>query len=287
MPQRTKIDHVDYEIMHGKTNIDTVEKVIFYGKTKVDETDYKIVLGKPLYKYAIGDTVFTYVDGVLTEFIVVHHGNPDNDMYVGCDNGTWLLQKDIHCSIEYGDPKKGYHNSNVHNYLNNTYVSKLDSKVQSIIMDVKIPYCVPDYNRIAKDDTKLYYGNDGLSVKAFTLSAHELGFIYNTNDTMFPKDGAKLDYFEDSSLIEGEVDGAENRIAEFNGVPTDWQTRTPWYVTGSGVTYDTEQMVVVDDDGTVSGRGSNNISNLHTRPCIILPQNTRTDGQRVIRIKGV
>ena len=274
MSQKTFIGGTSYEIMQSRTLVNGTVKEIFQGRTLVNGTGYDIVLGRPLYKYNIGETVKIYVNGVLTEFIVVHHGNPDTSMYVGCDDGTWLLQKNIQ-TLKAFDGKGIYRDSPIHSYLNNEYVSAFGSDVQAIMQEVKIPYTIPDFRpNIAGDTTEIFYGANGLSAKAFILSANELGFIYDTSTVTLPDDGLKLDYFEASQLQEGTVVGAEDRISMHNGSPTEYWTRTPW-ISGN------DWIATIDDDGTTSGVGYP--YSLGVRPCIILPSKTRTDRTGLIR----
>jgi hypothetical protein len=44
----------------------------------------------------VGSSVYLNVDGVKTEFLVVHQGNPNSSIYDASCDGTWLLMKNIY-----------------------------------------------------------------------------------------------------------------------------------------------------------------------------------------------
>lgn len=166
---------------------EVLEKLSKSVLTKVNEKYTKVT--KALSEYAIGDTVSLNVDGVPTDFLVVHHGLPSELYDESCD-GTWLLMKGVYGNREWNSSlNNSYGDSTVHTYLNGDFLGLFDDGVQGQIKTVKIPYVNGTglYGSIAS-------GSSGLSTQIFLLSGYEVGFT--TSDGNFPVDGGKLDYFE-------------------------------------------------------------------------------------------
>ena len=211
---------------------------------------------------AVGSTVKLKVDGALKEFLVVHQGKPSS-IYDNSCNGTWLLMKDCYVSRAWHSSNVNkYESSDIHTYLNNTFLKLLDSNIQEAIKQVKLPYR-QNGGSGGTDRT----GANGLSTKIFLLSGYEVGWT-TSDSSYFPVDGAKLDYFTASS------GGNSKRIAYLNGSAASWWLRSPstnvaylvWYVFSSGDyggsdasnSYGIRPALVlpstllVSDDGTVS-----------------------------------
>lgn len=178
---------------------------------------------------AVGSSVYLKVNGVNTEFLVVHQGKPSS-LYDDSCNGTWLLMKDIYKTMAWDSSNNDYKNSDVHSYLNGTFLGLLETNIQNAIKQVKIPY----RNGTGSGGTTAS-GANGLSTKIFLLSGYEVGWTTSDNQ-YFPVDGAKLDYFTASSA------GNSKRIANLNGTATSWWLRSPsthntsnvWYVDSNG-----------------------------------------------------
>lgn len=201
---------------------------------------------------AVGSTVKLKVNGTAKEFIVVHQGKPSS-LYDDSCNGTWLLMKDIYENRVWqsGNINK-YESSDIHTYLNNTFLNLFESNIRDAIKQVKIPY-----RKNGGSGGTDQSGTNGLSAKIFLLSGYEVG--WTTSDySYFPVDGAKLSYFES-----GTGTSANNkRIANLNGSAAYWWLRSPgtngtgrvWYVLSDG------------DYGDGYASGSRGI-----RPALILP----------------
>lgn len=213
---------------------------------------------------AVGSTVKLKVNGTAKEFIVVHQGKPSS-LYDDSCNGTWLLMKDIYENRVWqsGNINK-YESSDIHTYLNNTFLNLFESNIRDAIKQVKIPY-----RKNGGSGGTDQSGANGLSAKIFLLSGYEVG--WTTSDySYFPVDGAKLSYFES-----GTGTSANNkRIANLNGSATDWWLRSPntnftgsvWHVStdggygnyGASGSYGIRPALIlpstllVSDDGTVS-----------------------------------
>lgn len=213
---------------------------------------------------AVGSTVKLKVNGTAKEFIVVHQGKPSS-LYDDSCNGTWLLMKDIYENRVWqsGNINK-YESSDIHAYLNNTFLNLFDSNIRDAIKQVKIPY-----RKNGGSGGTDQSGANGLSAKIFLLSGYEVG--WTTSDySYFPVDGAKLSYFES-----GTGTSANNkRIANLNGSAAYWWLRSPstnytssvWLVLSSGYCNGRDasysrgirpalvlpSTLLVSDDGTVS-----------------------------------
>lgn len=207
---------------------------------------------------AVGSIVKLKVNGTAKEFIVVHQGKPSSIYDESCD-GTWLLMKDIYEKrVWQSENSNKYESSDIHTYLNNTFLNLFESSIKDTIKQVKIPY-----RKNGGTGGTDQSGANGLSAKIFLLSGYEVGFT--TSDNMyFPQDGAKLSYFE-----AGTGSSAMNkRIAYLNGSAAIWWLRSPrtnnfslvWYVNSGGPYY----------DGYASDSGG-------VRPALILPQDMEVD----------
>lgn len=201
---------------------------------------------------AVGSTVKLKVDGSLKEFIVVHQGKPSS-MYDESCNGTWLLMKDCYVSRAWHSSNVNkYESSDIHSYLNNTFINLFDSNIRDAIKQVKLPY-----RKNGGSGGQDQSGANGLLCKIFLLSGYEVGFTTSDN-SYFPVDGAKLSYFES-----GTGTSANNkRIAYLNGSAAIWWLRSPR--TGS-----TSSVWLVFSNGVCDGNGASN--SYGVRPALILP----------------
>lgn len=212
----------------------------------------------PVSTLAVGDSVWMNVNGSLTEFFVVHQGNPDSAKYDSSCDGTWLLMKDLYTTLRSWNGQGNiYSMSTIHKYLTDTFLPLFDTDVQSIIKQVKIPY-----NAMS--------GADGLSTKLFLLSAHEVG---NTSSAIYGSvDGARLHYFRYCNNITDEYD---ERIAYRNGTAYEWWLRTPSKSDG--------YTLYITADGKYSTSHPANMRGV--RPAFILDSNTpiaQSDGKNII-----
>lgn len=201
---------------------------------------------------AVGSTVKLKVNGTAKEFIVVHQGKPSS-LYDDSCNGTWLLMKDIYENRVWqsGNINK-YESSDIHTYLNNTFLNLFESNIRDAIKQVKIPY-----RKNGGSGGTDQSGANGLSAKIFLLSGYEVG--WTTSDySYFPVDGAKLSYFES-----GTGTSANNkRIANLNGSAAYWWLRSPY----TNRTYSVWNVYSDGDYSRYSASYSYGI-----RPALILP----------------
>ena len=209
---------------------------------------------------AVGSTVKIKVNGAVKDFIIVHQGKPSGIYDDSCD-GTWVLLKDIYTTSTFGS-NNSYKDSSIHSYLNSTFYNLIDSEIRAAIKQVKIPY-----QNGTGSGGSLATGANGLSTKVFLLSGYEVGWTTSDN-SYFPKDGAKLDYF-------GSGSGGNSKRVAYNGSSAAvWWLRSPytsntyhvwgvhsdgshsyvWYNGSYGVrpAFILPSTLVVSDDGTVS-----------------------------------
>ena len=174
-------------------------------------------LGTRLGDLEIGTIVHIKENGVYQDYLVVHQGLPSS-MYDSSCNGTWLLRKEAFSTyLDWGDSDNDYKRSEIHAYINATFLDRFDNEIKNTILQVKIPYLNGTGSR-----GSVASGANGLSCKIFLLSGYELG--WTTSDTWtFPRDGAKLSYFDS-----GTSTSANNkRIAYLDGAETNWWLRSP------------------------------------------------------------
>ena len=161
-----------------------------------------------------GSIVKLKVSGSPWNFIVVQQGRPASGNYdTSFDNVTWLLMQDIYDQRQWDGSANNYANSSIHSWLNNEssgFLSLLDADIRAVIPTVKIPY-----RPGSGTGSSVSSGANGLACKAFLLSMLEVGL----RPSFSPSEGATLTYFTSG--------GNARRIANYNGSPSYWWTRSP------------------------------------------------------------
>ena len=213
---------------------------------------------------SVGSIVKLKENGSAVNYIVVHQGKPSSIYDSSCD-GTWLLRQDIAENRVWDDGNVNkLESSDIHSYLNNTWINRYDTDIRNAIKQVKIPYR-QNGGSGGTDRT----GANGLSCKIFLLSGYEVGFTTSVNQ-YFPVDGAKLAYF----LSGNDSAAQQKRVAKLNGSATFWWLRSPltnltdfvWYVYSNGNYYNWHadysygvrpalvlpSTLLVSDDGSIS-----------------------------------
>ena len=248
----------------NKANLLKDATAALYGKTNAAVPDdilsllSKSTLTKVAEKYTkttiatldVGKTITLNVSGTPKEFIVVHQGKPSS-LYDDSCNGTWLLMKDIYENRVWqsGNINK-YENSDIHAYLNSTFLNLFGSNIKDAVKQVKIPY-----RKNGGPGGTDQSGATGLPTKIFLLSGYEVGWTTSDNSDL-PVDGAKLDYFTASS------GGNSKRIANFNGSASRWWLRSPYIK-------DTSNVWTVYPNGSLDVHGASSPNGI--RPALILP----------------
>lgn len=166
----------------------------------------------------VGTILHLKENGVYQDYLVVHQGLPSS-MYDSSCNGTWLLRKEAFSTyLDWGDSDNDYKRSEIHAYINATFLDRFDNEIKNTILQVKIPYLNGTGSR-----GSVTSGANGLSCKVFLLSGYEVGFSTD-NTHAFPVDGAKLSYFTSGTSTEAN----NKRITTSNyGSSTNWWLRSP------------------------------------------------------------
>lgn len=166
--------------------------------------------GTPIGNLAVRTTVYMAVDGVPTAFVIVNQGLPNSADYDGSCDGTWLLMKDIHALQIFGS-SNDYASSNIHKYLNDTFIKLLDDNAAGLIKQVVLPY-TKGMGIMGTYCT----GANGLSAKAFLLSRGE---VFESDTDLSNNEGFVLSNFV----------GVNNnaRRAKFDGGYYAWGLRSP------------------------------------------------------------
>lgn len=176
-----------------------------------------------LSQVAVESVVKLNENGAAVNYVVVHQGKPSSIYDDSCD-GTWILRQDIAENRVWDSGSSNVlESSDVHSYLNNTWINRYDTDIRNAIKQVKIPY-----RQNGGSSGADLNGANGLSCKIFLLSGREVGFT-NNESPYFPNDGAKLDYFISGSTFSAQ----KKRIAKLNGSDARWWLRSPY--TGNGV----------------------------------------------------
>lgn len=201
---------------------------------------------------SVGSIVKLKENGAAVNYIVVHQGKPSSIYDSSCD-GTWLLRQDIAENRVWDDGNVNkLESSDIHSYLNNTWINRYDTDIRNAIKQVKIPYR-QNGGSGGTDRT----GANGLSCKIFLLSGYEVGFTTSVNQ-YFPVDGAKLAYF----LSGNDSAAQQKRVAKLNGSATLWWLRSPY-------TYYTDYVWDVGSSGNYDNWSAGN--SYGVRPALVLP----------------
>lgn len=223
------------------------------------------VPGIPAGDLAVGSSVYLLENGTAVEYLVVNQGKPSSSsLYDDSCNGTWLLRKDIYeTRVWHSSAVNAYASSDIHSYLNSTFLGLFNRATQAQIRQVKIPYCV------GNGSTTVNSGANGLTAKIFLLASAELG-TSASGLSYLPADGAYLSNFGGTSIADSK------RIAYLNGTATNWWTRSP-------NTYDTSYTWDINTTGQLGSAQPTNKYGI--RPALVLPS-TATFDQSTLVLKG-
>lgn len=218
---------------------------------------------------AVGSTVKLMEGGTAVEYLVVNQGIPENSsLYDASCDGTWLLRKDIHSNRQWHTSNVNkYETSAINTWLNGDFFNSLGSGERATVKQVKIPY-----RKNGGSGGTDQSGANGLSCKVFLLSGYEVGWT-TSDDSNFPVDGAKLDYF-----TSGTTTSANNkRIAYLSGSADFWWLRSPSL-------YNVGLVWFVRSDGDYGYYGASDSDGI--RPALILPKTALFDKTTML-LKGV
>ena len=210
----------------------------------------------------VGSSVKVNIGGIARDFIIIHQGNPNPSVYDDSCDGTWVLMKDIYTNMAWDSTDNDYANSNVHNYLNNTFINLLDIDIKNVIKQVKLPYTVGVGN-----SGSIATGSSGISAQVFLLSYNEVG---HSGSGYANAEGTVLSYFN----------GAENsqKVAKLDGVSYSQWLRSPHnYSSYTGV------WTINTAGGATYASHSNEKHGV--RPAFIFPSNLSVNGDGFVTIK--
>lgn len=207
---------------------------------------------------AVGNIVKLNVNGAAWDFIVVHQGLPSSDYDGSCD-GTWLLMKDVYMSMAFDSTNNRYADSNVHSYLNATFLNLIDNDIREIVKNIKIPY-----NSGNSATGLISTGSNGLDTQVFLLSATEIGISDTTNALT---EGAVLSYFNNAT--------DSKRIAYLNNTATMWTLRSRAKST------DNKTCLIMSSGKMSTGRVT---FERGIRPALVLPYELGVDGSGAVTI---
>lgn len=227
MAHKTLVNGTSYEVKGGKCLVNGTAYSIKKGRTLINGTGYDIPFssGIPIGTLPVGSVVKIGVNGKSYDFLVVNQGIPSNSfLYDSSCDGTWLLMKDIYENRVWNSSNVNkYESSDIHAYLNNTFLNLFDSNIKDAIKQVKIPY-----RKNGGYGGTNQSGANGLSCKIFLLSAPEVHYEHSFIDS---GEGAALSYF--ASCV---TNGADSkRVAYLNGSAAEWWLRSPHTISTSNV----------------------------------------------------
>lgn len=235
------------------------KKAYFGDKNGIARLYYRY--GTPISSIAVGESVFMNVNGVRTEFLVVHQGLPSSAYDASCD-GTWLLMKECYEERAWDSSNNDYKNSDIHAYLNGTFLGMFDSDIQSAIKLVSLPYLKGTGYK-----GEVSSGLNGMATRIFLLSGYEVGWTTSDYDYI-PVDGACLGYFRNTSAVDSK------RVGYYAGIATEWWLRsayTKYEMTFGGTGYISR---VLNDGGCGTYKYDLSIG---VRPALILPSDALVD----------
>lgn len=225
MAHNALINGTNYSIKGGNSLINGTGYKVSGGGVLINGTRKNIAFGTPLNNLSVGSSVYMNVSGVRTEFLIVHKGNPDTNMYDSSCDGIWLLIKNCYeqrafyisqgyeADRDYGNYNAFNEDSQIVQYLNNTIYNRFDSNIRSIIKQIKIP--ARRYGSDSDGISSLYSLSDGVSLKLFLLSDCELG----VTNQVYPVGSVALQYFNNNDYT--------LRAAKLNGSDAIWWVRCP------------------------------------------------------------
>ena len=217
--------------------------------------------GRFLMNKSIGFTFMFPAGTSNAQFMVVHKGNPDPDIYDESCDGVWCMMVTT-TSEKLASAGGGgvYPQTNIHEYLQTTLYSQIPEGYATLIKTVKLPY----YSYASKQTVS---GSDGCVANIFAPGFFELGGNNGgIRDDLAGLDGAVWDYFKDAPGTATDLRAAYTP----DGDAANYWTRGIWKNQGSDYVN-----AVVFDNGNFIGAGPNQQTNkVYLRPCMILSNTT-------------
>lgn len=259
-PAPFKLPTIGTWTVRGTQNGDAAEKTVIV--SDAGTYSVRIVFGVNISTLPVGSVVRMNLKGTPWEWMVVNQGKP-SDLYDESCNGAWLVLKNIYEERQWhSSDNNDYEHSDIHTYLNSTWLNMLDADVVRIVKQVRVPY----RPGAGSNKTPINSGANGLLTRIFLLSGAEVGFDSSNSSGLEVGDGASLSYFTRDS----------KRVANKNGSPSGWWTRSP-YCSSS---YRSAYVFPVSSNGGwdfLRCSGSNGV-----RPALILPSDIKVDDDKNI-----
>ncbi len=245
--------------------------IIIYDKSKnnVDNSkEFPTTIGEIAYdaNSPWGYRIYLEEDNELTSFIVLTSNYNGNCLVLR----EFLLEdsQPYNSSGEYG---AYYNGSEIDNFLNQKYYSRLSESVRKLIVTSKIEITSKKSIGTHTKDTETIMRN------IFLLSANEVG--NNSLSSIALKEGNTLSYFKK----------VQNRIATYKNLEaSSWWLRTP-ALSGSNT------VIAIGDDGSIGMGGIDTIAGINenaVRPAFCIPadvhiilNNDLIDGKSVFTIQ--
>ena len=185
----------------------------------------------PASKLVVGDSVWMEVDGTLTEFLVVHQGNPNTATYDSSCKGTWLMAVNIASTTRYSSSTTGilgneiagtaFYDGSIAKSVADAFYNKLARK--DVVKTVKIPYV----KKSGTYSTALKTLGDGLSVNCFIPTCREVNLTTYTSNSGSSGQSVNSDYDGGTCLAYFKSKGNSYRVAyNASGAKATWWTRT-------------------------------------------------------------
>lgn len=222
--------------------------------------------GTPINNYGVGSTVKIRENGAAVDYLIVHKGLPASFYDSSC-NGIWLLREKAHSAMAFNSASSSYSHggkyfgsSEIKTWLDNTFLNSLDSTIRTAIKTANVPYN-------SKTST--------LSVKAFLLSAYEVGFVQDSDDGTsyhnIPIDGEMLSYFEKFTNSLRVCKNSSN-------------TAVPWWTRSSNIASWAIAAWAVGQSGEFPKTQYPETTTSYVRPAFILPTTVRVDSSGFITV---
>ena len=247
---KTLIDGTGYEIKSGRVLIAGTGYDIKKGRTLIGGTGYDIKFATPIGELDEGSIIKINESGSPVEFYVAKHNYESGLNGVG---RTLVVRKDCYSTRAFASGNGNYFPAaDICTWLNETYIGLLDNSVQAVITPTTFKVCATDMKVTTAEK------------KIFLLSATELGYVHELNQTMY-------------AFVEGEKLDISDFLtpAKLNGEAVRQWTRS--IVPGYFASY-----VCVNNAGGDFGDAKSSMATIGVRPIFALPETMEVDGDFIL-----
>ena len=212
--------------------------------------------GTPIGNRNVGDIVSIHIAGSPVEFLVAHKGRPQRTGNEYPADSVTLITRNIYTVRQWHTSNSNaYASSAIHAWLNNEFLNSIEQSVRDRVIEVRIPF-----RPGASTSTTTNTSGSGMLARVFLPSASDM--VYFNDESLAPsivpiRDGGVL------SLFYFLWPANAGRTATFNGVVTQYFTRTP------GENGTTHARVIGTDGSIVTSRPTSEANGI--RPVFVLP----------------